>query len=334
MTHSEHTREMETMLRPFYYTGKEICTLPAGNLGEVPCNLCASEDWVELYPSTLQARLGPTQPAAAYACTHCGYGRHTAIVRCRRCGLVYANPRPAEQAILASYRAVEDPLYQAERAGRVLTFERHLRPLERLAGPANGRALLDVGCYTGVFVEVAARHGWQASGVEPSRWAAALARAAGLDVLEGTLESVDLPPGSYSVITLWDVIEHLANPTATLHQVYRLLEPGGWLVIHTIDIDSLFARLLGADWPWLMEMHLYYFSPLTLASLLAKTGFKPVCSHPQGRYLRLGYLVSRITALFPALARILPEWLSHSPWATRPIPVNFGDLFTLYARKI
>ena len=148
----------------------------------VPCNLCGADDTVVRYPSTLQ-RPRTRRDWLAFACTYDGYGRHQTIVRCRQCGLVYTNPRDGNQDILDSYEAVQDPLYVEEREGRVLTFERHLHPLERITGSPNGRPLLDVGCYTGVFVEIAERHGWDAWGVEPSRWAVEQAQARGLMVM-------------------------------------------------------------------------------------------------------------------------------------------------------
>jgi 2-polyprenyl-3-methyl-5-hydroxy-6-metoxy-1,4-benzoquinol methylase len=267
-----------------------------------------------------------------FACTHDGYGRHHPIVQCRQCGLVYTNPRLEKQDILDTYRAVKDPLYVEEQEGRVLTFERHLKPLERITGPPDGRPLLDVGCYTGVFVEIAANHGWDAWGVEPSRWAVKQARSRGLCVVAGTLSSPDLPQAHFDVLTLWDVIEHLTSPREALSQAQRLLKPGGLIVIHTLDIESPFARLMGARWPWLMEMHIYYFSRHTLCRMLEQCGFRVLSTQTQGRYLRLGYLMNRLGALIPAVGRPA-EWL-----VTRlrlrgiPVPINLGDLFTVYAQ--
>jgi 2-polyprenyl-3-methyl-5-hydroxy-6-metoxy-1,4-benzoquinol methylase len=270
----------------------------------------------------------------AFACTHSGYGRHHTIVQCRQCGLVYANPRGDAQELQDTYEAVEDPLYVQERKGRVLTFERHLRPLEAITGPPAARPLLDVGAYTGVFVEIAARHGWDAWGLEPSFWAVEQARSRGLQVIHGTLEGADLEPGRFDVVTLWDVIEHLGDPYGSLRQVHRFLKPGGLVVLHTIDIDSLFARLMGARWPWLMEMHLYYFSRRTLRAMLTQCGFEVIRDGPQGRYLRAGYLAERACALFPAIG--LPaKWLvTQLKLDGLALPVNLGDLFTAYARKV
>ncbi len=297
----------------------------------VRCNLCGADEATVRYPSTIQP--GEDGDWRAVRCTSSGYGHHHTIVQCRRCGLVYTDPRPGRQNLYENYQAVEDPLYVEERQGRVLTFEHHLKPLERLTGPPAGRPLLDVGCYTGIFVEIAARHGWDAWGVEPSHWAVREARERGLHVVQGTLETADLPPAYFDVVTLWDVIEHLPDPRATLVQAHRLLKPGGLLVVHTIDIDSLFARLMGGHWPWLMEMHIYYFSRRTLRLMLEDCGFQVLSDKPQGRYLRLGYLMNRVAALMPLVGRPA-EWL-----VTRlrlrhvAVPVNLGDLFTAYARK-
>lgn len=295
----------------------------------VRCNLCGADDAVVRYPSTID-RGGDWR---AFRCTHDGYGRHSPIVQCQGCGLVYTDPRPGGDDIVETYQAVEDPLYVEEREGRVMTFEHHLRPLERLTGPPDGRPLLDVGAYTGIFVGIAAQHGWDAWGVEPSLWAVKRAKARGLHVVQGTLETADLPEAYFEVVTMWDVVEHLTDPRGTLERAHRLLKPGGLAVIHTIDIESLFARLMGARWPWLMEMHLYYFSRRTLKAMLEGCGFQVLSDKSQGRYLRLGYLMNRMDALMPLVGRPA-EWLvTKLGLRGLAVPINLGDLFTTYARR-
>ena len=297
----------------------------------VSCNLCGSAETRLRFASTLPDDALPQSPDA-FRCTHSGYGRHHTIVQCVKCGLVYTNPRLDGADILDSYQAVEDPLYLQERDGRVLTFERHLRPLEKITPPP-GR-LLDVGAYTGVFVEIAARHGWDAWGLEPSHWAVSQARRQGLNLIEGTLDSADLAEASFDVITFWDVIEHVTHPFAEIQRARRLLKPGGLLVLHTMDIDSLFARMMGPRWPWLMEMHIYYFTPRTLTRLLQQAGFDVLRAVPQGRYLRLGYFATRLGGLLGRpLGRALEAAFRALRLSPLPIPINLGDLFTAYAIK-
>lgn len=297
----------------------------------IRCNLCGADDTFVRYPSTVEQ--GNSDDWRAFRCTHSGYGRHYTIVQCSHCGLVYADPRPDDHDIVETYQAVQDPLYIEEREGRVLTFQRHLRPLENLTGSPNGRPLLDVGCYTGVFVEIAGQHGWDAWGLEPSYWGVEQAQARGLHVVQGMLETVDLPEGYFDVVTMWDVIEHLADPRSAVQLIHRILRPGGLLVAHTIDIDSLFARVMGARWPWLMEMHLYYFSRRTLRAMLEQCGFEVLSDRPQGRYLRLGYLMNRVGALMPVVGRPAEWVVTKLGLRGLAVPVNLGDLFTAYARK-
>ncbi len=247
---------------------------------------------------------------------------------------MYANPRQEANALLDAYAAVVDQTYAEEREGRVLTFRRHLEPLERVTGPANGRRLLDVGCHIGVFLEIAAARGWDAWGVEPSRWAAEQARHRGFNVKTGTLAQAGFADHSFDVVTLWDVIEHLSDPRGELERVNRVLKPGGLVCIHTMDIESPFARLMGRRWPWLMEMHLYYFSRATLSALLAKTGFEVIQSQTQGRFLRLGYLMSRLEAFSSTVSRLLVGVVRSVGAAELAVPINLGDLFTTYARKV
>jgi SAM-dependent methyltransferase len=147
------------------------------------------------------------------------------------------------------------------------------------------------------------------------------------------METANLPEAHFDVVTMWDVIEHLTDPRAALELAHRLLRPDGLLVIHTIDIESPFARLMGARWPWLMEMHLTYFSRRTLREMLETCGFRVLSDRPQGRFLRLGYLMNRVGALIPLLGRSA-EWLvTELGLRGLAVPVNLGDLFTAYARK-
>jgi 2-polyprenyl-3-methyl-5-hydroxy-6-metoxy-1,4-benzoquinol methylase len=298
---------------------------------DIPCNLCGAHNAALLFPSTLT---NASLDAADLRCTSSAYGVHPPIVRCNVCGLVYANPRWDSSLVNKSYSVVEDPTYVEEREGRVLTFSRNLAPFEELVAPNSPtRRLLDVGCHIGVMIELAQARGWEAWGVEPSVWAAEQARTHSLRVITGTLGDGQIPENYFDVVTMWDVIEHLTDPASEIRNVHRVLWSGGIFAIHTIDIESLFARVMGKRWPWLMEMHLYYFSPRTLSKMLSQNGFRVIRFSAQGRYLRLGYFVTRVEPYNKRIYRALDALVARLNRASVAIPVNFGDLFTLYARK-
>jgi 2-polyprenyl-3-methyl-5-hydroxy-6-metoxy-1,4-benzoquinol methylase len=298
---------------------------------EVNCNLCGQDSWQVRFPATMN---GETAVGVdAFRCTNPGYGSHAQIVQCQHCGYVYANPRWSEEMLLAAYTAVEDSTYLQEREGRELTFRKHLQHMEKIVGRADGRSLLDIGAYIGVFVEIAAENGWHVRGVEPSAWAVAEAQKRGLPIIEGTQDIPEIQGQQFDVVTMWDVIEHVDDPTAELQKAFNLLKPGGWLVAHTMDIDSLAARIMGPRWPWLMDMHLHYFSQKTLANMLTNCGFTVEWSGAQGRYLRLGYLASRVGGLNATLGRFVTTVVNGLRLRETAVPINFGDLFTVYARR-
>ncbi|MBN1639593.1 MAG: class I SAM-dependent methyltransferase [Anaerolineae bacterium] len=299
----------------------------------VSCGLCGADDAFVRFPSTMAQENGRPADPEHFRCTTLSYGQHYRIVQCRQCGLVYTDPRRPASAIWNDYEQVVDERYLQEREGRIATFRRNIRPLEVLVPGQTDRRLLDVGAHVGVFVEVAQERGWQAWGLEPSRWAVDMGRAQGLRMIQGGLQSAELDADAYDAVTMWDVIEHLLDPLADLREVARVLKPGGVALVHTINIDSAFARLMGKRWPWLVEMHTYFFSPRTLGAMVEKAGLRVESWHVQGRYLHLGYLLSRLSGWSAALGRAaegaaialgIQDWL---------VPVNFGDLFTLYARK-
>ena len=289
------------------------------------------DDWRVRYPST-DDNSAPMK-VDAFRCTSSGYGTHQQIVQCRNCGHVYANPRWQGDELLDAYVAVEDETYVLERAGRERTFTHHLLALEKYTGPGAGRPLLDVGAYIGVFVEVACSRDWQAVGVEPSIWASGVAQGKGLPVLQGTLDAEALNGRSFDVITMWDVIEHVDDPAAEVAKARELLNPGGIIAIHTMDVGSLTARLMGRRWPWLMDMHIHYFSQETMKRVLVDNGFEVLWSGVQGRFLSLGYLASRVSGLSRPLGRLTGGVVQGARLGERSVPVNFGDLFTVYARR-
>jgi hypothetical protein len=136
------------------------------------------------------------------------------------------------------------------------------------------------------------------------------------------------------VVTMWDVIEHLADPAAELRRARTLLRPGGWLVVHTMDIGAPVARLMGGRWPWLMDMHLYFFSRRTLSRMLVESGYEVVWQGAQGRSLRLGYLASRVQGLHAGLGGVARAVVRRLGLRETAIPINLGDLRTFICRRV
>jgi 2-polyprenyl-3-methyl-5-hydroxy-6-metoxy-1,4-benzoquinol methylase len=232
------------------------------------------------------------------------------LVRCAACGLIYQNPRPP-LAEIDQYYPNQYGSYSSAQAG--LRARRGLmrRIIERGQGrrarlvdqavPAQGRTrrLLDVGCASGLFLEMMQRQpGWQVEGVELNAAAAqATSVRLGVPVFSGPFERASFPSAAFDAITLWDVLEHLHQPGDALRELRRILRPGGVLFVRVPNAASYVATLCGRHWSgYDLPRHMTLFTPRTLARALAQAGF-----HDRLHYYTSGSYLAALHSLRFAL---------------------------------
>ncbi|WP_439106866.1 class I SAM-dependent methyltransferase [Congregibacter sp.] len=163
------------------------------------------------------------------------------------------------------------PLIHSMRASIDSTY-RHLAPRTDNAG-----ILLDYGCGNGDFLTIAKSMGWSVGGVDFDPVAVRLARAKGLDVALIKAGEALQGEGLYDVITLSHVLEHVHDPLHLIHDLFRLLKPGGVLWLETPNISSIGHRTFGRFWRGLEPpRHLILFSSETLERVLLRAGFKDI----------------------------------------------------------
>lgn len=271
------------------------------NMEHVPCFLCGADDSRVLF----EARHGH-QDGEDLIHKFRASGDELLIdrlVQCRRCSFQYIDPRLRGDLILSSYSQGDDPTYVSQLVARERTFLRSLADVEKVAG---GRGkLLDVGTAAGAFVAVANSQGWNAEGCEPNRWLAEWgSRHYGITIRPGSIFEQSYEPGTFDVITLWDVIEHTLNPREVLDRCRELLKPGGVLIVNYPDAGSWIARVLGRRWPFLTSVHLYYFDRGTIREMLRTTGFAVESIKPHVQWLELDYILKR--------GAVVSEWISRA----------------------
>lgn len=244
----------------------------------------------------------------------------TALVRCRDCALLMRNPQPSDAELAAIYsgdyflqpsalpgEAGDEMVHALKRA----TAARYLDRVEAYRGwtPATrqGKRLLEVGSGLGNMLIEARARGYDVTGVEfsPASVAEANRRLGTPLVMQGTVESAPLTPGSFDVCVFADVIEHTRDPLAAVTRAWDLLAPGGTLFAAIPSLDSWSARLMRQQWMEFKAEHLFYFDSRTFESLLVRAGFHRVRIARGEKTLSPGYVMAHFDRFpVPVISRL------------------------------
>lgn len=159
-----------------------------------------------------------------------------------------------------------------------------LRTVQKYCPP--GGAVLEIGCGHGAALALFEASGFKAIGVELSPWLVELARQTWqVDVRVGPVERQDFAAASFDAIALFDVLEHLQNPIATLQTCAQLLKPDGVLIVQTPEHRPArtFADIEQSNDPFrllLIPEHLYLFTRDSVQRLFDRVGLPKLVFEP------------------------------------------------------
>ena len=288
----------------------------------VPCNYCGVDDATVVF--------GP------------GVAQISPIVRCNRCGLMYASPRakPPDHVEIAAYDPNYNPLHATNT--RVIKEQLQVRDYDKTRAllnqlyPQRGK-LVEVGSSLGYLLDTFRRDGWDVLGVEPFYQLCRFAHdELGLEVVNAILETAGLEDESVDVLLLNHVIEHVEDPLHTFQEVNRVLKPGGHFVIETPRYDTLAFKLLGRrERSVSCPGHIYFFTTQSLRNLYEAAGFSTVQVDYVGRSLtadRLCYNLGVISK--SAKVKNSLNWISqHLSLRKLRFYLNFRDMQRVCVRK-
>lgn len=234
------------------------------------------------------------------------------LYQCTSCGAGYLDPRPTSDTIGLAYKTYHTHIEEDKIIRGFAQFKRrlsngylnakyktNLQPAYKIGyfitsilikkkQEINERArhlpinkkpgiLADIGCGNGQFINFAKKVGWAAWGVELDNKAIKAAQNTGANIIKGCLPDTGLPSDYFDLVTLSHVIEHVHDPIAALHEVFRILKPGGQLWLATPNLNSFGHARFAENWRGLEPpRHLVLFNYTNLIYSLQKTNFENI----------------------------------------------------------
>lgn len=212
------------------------------------------------------------------------------IWQCKNCTARFTQNIPGKNQIGKYYQSGNYVSHSETRKGlinklyhfvRNYTLGQKLRMIQKVTNLSKGH-LLDVGAGTGAFAASMQKSGWHITGLEPDKTARENARKNHDIALLEPDNLFSLPEESYDVITLWHVLEHVHQLHEYLDTFYKILKPGGKLIIAVPNFtgdDSAHYQQYWAAYD--VPRHLYHFSPQSMRQLMKKhlfsiTNYKPM----------------------------------------------------------
>ncbi len=227
------------------------------------------------------------------------------IVKCRRCGLVYVNPRPTVEALPChypdnyfAYTQEEDiaPLFRRILTPLVKTTAiNRIRYLERVIGRlTEDTRVVDVGCGTNQFLRYLQElRGCVGIGVDfNAKTIDYVRRKYHMPVVCGTLLDAQFKDDHFDLVTMHEYLEHEPNPQRVLTEARRITRCGGHICIEIPYIDGLPAKLFRSRWSqYDVPRHLVFFTQETLATMLQRCGYKLITARTFGAPFIIGMSV-------------------------------------------
>jgi len=149
----------------------------------------------------------------------------------------------------------------------------------------------------GYFLKLALQNGWEATGIEPQQSAAQYCQdRLGIKPHVGPIEEIELRPGSFDVVTAWDVWEHVHSPVKFIDRCIELLTTNGLLALSIPNASGYPARIFRGQWRYVMFTHLNYFTMPYVSRIMTERGMHFQCAD---HTIKAQSLLQGVSALLP-----------------------------------
>ena len=268
-----------------------------------------------------------------FDCTTNSYSKPK-IYRCNKCELKFSELAAAlpNKKIEDKYNNVVDNIYIDEIPQREKYFSSLYKKISY--NFHKDHSVLEVGSYYGVFGNIIKPNVKKYSGLELSKHGSDYSKKNyNLEIFNETIEEHSERQLKYDIIVMADVIEHFSNPFKMLETIEKILRPDGLLIFTTYNMDSLYAKITGRNYHWILPMHLFYFSNKTLKNICLENNLRIFKIKNDSRIVSFHYLLNKLILIFPRL-KFLFQYMNKIKFLQKfNINVNLFDLNIYFVKK-
>lgn len=216
------------------------------------------------------------------SCPLCGSNRRRVMFRknggtyviCENCNMVYLNPVFRDEELQKYYEqnnTVQATAHESERDFYIKVYKHGLTSIGKFVNPGS---ILDLGCSSGLFLDIARKSEWLTYGIELNQAEYKIAQGRGHIVWDCPVE--DLPPNvKFDVFTMWDVFEHIKSGSTFLATIRSKLNTNGVIFLQVPNVASFAARILWDKCNMFDGIeHVNLYSPKTIKLLADRAGFE------------------------------------------------------------
>lgn len=269
------------------------------------------------------------------------------IVSCDECGLMYLTPQPKKEARedvynefyfkrevsknknVSGYRSYREDQYIHN-----FYFSKILKKINRYK---KRRAIFEIGSAMGFFLDIASQQGFEAEGIEISKYCVDF----GKNELNLNIQKTDFSQYKtdkrFDVVALFQTLEHLPDPKSTLKKINKILKNNGIVIITTPNQKSLISKLFGKKWfEYKPTEHLFYYNPQSISYLLRDCNFDKIKVTRDLHYLSIEYILERIryyVPIFFVLVKPLEKIAALAAFNKTLVPFDKGSMLII-AHKV
>lgn len=209
------------------------------------------------------------------------------IIRCNQCGTMFKPKEEHEKAGLADKN--ETPGYYSESIrcslGNRLFFRLNFDELIKQFPYIKNGNLMDFGCGIGNSL-IEARHlGFNAVGIDSSRWAIDYAKRFEIEIFP-SLKDLPKQTGKFDVINLNHILEHVIDPVGLLNKLKGYLKEKGIIRIEVPNCNRFFFWRIFPENKYIIPGptpgHIYFYSINSLKNCLLKANLEIIDAHTEG----------------------------------------------------